>query len=268
MLSLEKKYPPRLKEKTDARSPDLIVGGDEEFIAVDSVTKKFIAHYVPGFVKGGFGHYLRTLKYSESLRGSGLESKSQIFGYAPRDYLKNLPTRRCRFDEKNPKAAVILEMLAREISEVVKLTENELYQQQAAALQKIEPIWKFKDSLFTSGIINLDTKYMYHTDNGNLDGCWSGMLTFKEGVENGDLHLPEYNALIKNNNGSLLLFDGASVSHGVTEWQLTEKKGFRITIVFYALEALKLAAKTYKEELDFFNSKQLKKHEEGFYAKK
>lgn len=182
--------------------------------------------------------------------------------------MKNLPTRRCRFDEKNPKAALLLEMLSREISEVVKLTEPELYKQQKAALGVIDEHWKFKDSLFTSGIINLDTKYLYHTDNGNLDGCWSGMLTFKEGVENGDLHLPEYNVLIKNNNGSLLIFDGAAVSHGVTEWQLTEKKGFRITVVFYALEALKLAEKDYKAELEFFNAKQLRKHKEGFYAKK
>ncbi len=271
MIKLEilKRFPPLLKEKTAAPKDAVFVGGKQECSAYDKETGRFIFHYIPCFVPSSvYGQFFSSLKYNESVRLSGLISKSQIFGFAPRDYLKNLPTRRCRFDSKNPKAGLVLQNMASTISKKLQDDHPDVYEKHHAGFVGINKNWVIPKSVFSSGIINLDTKYLYHTDNGNVDGCISGMITLKNNVSGGDLHLPEYNYVLQNNPGSLLLFDGASVSHGVTGFKKTSSKdSYRITIVWYVLENLKLAMPTVKEELDFFNSKQLQKHEKGYYSK-
>ena len=103
---------------------------------------------------------------------------------------------------------------------------------------RAKPIYR-ESTNETSFQINKDTEFRYHTDNGNLENTYSTMLTMKKDIRGGYLHLPEYNAVIENENNSILIFDGAATSHGVTPMQMKNKASGRVTVVWYCLNNLK-----------------------------
>lgn len=215
----------------------------------------FIMNYNKGFFGEEIAEPFYNHKYPKSARLSGIGSNSEIFGYAPRDFIKGFPGRMCKFNTNNQKAYQILLGLGHIITKFYKDKLPEQFEQHKKALEQIPECWRMPGTVFTSGIINCSNKLIYHTDNGNMPGCYSAMVTFRRNVSGGYLHLPEFDAIIKNESGSLLIFDGAKVLHGVTPF-IGKKKDFkRITIVFYVLKNLKTCEDSYKKEIETFNQK-------------
>lgn len=195
---------------------------------------------------------LLNVKFPKSDRLSGMQSMSQVFGTGHRDPLKNLPTRSVAFNRNYPHAYLeLLRIMA--IFESKLATYPEILKAHEEYRDSIPQCWRVGSGLFSSGIINQNTKLLYHTDNGNAQGCYSFMLVIKKGVEGGDLHLPEYDIELPLADGDVVFFDGANVSHGVTPFRLMTKDSKRYTIVFYTNEKLKKAKPSIKEEFDFMN---------------
>lgn len=200
---------------------------------------KFIGAYLPNIVHSkSSAEIFYNLKYAESARLSGIGSSSLIFGSAPRDGVKRLPARKCQFNRLNPEAFVELCGLGELASDTFSNVDFDSFLQHCKSANKIAPYWFMPDIAFTSGIINNANKLIYHTDNGNMPGCYSMMYTFRKGIDGGYLHLPEFNTIIKNEHNSLLIFDGANVLHGVTPFRKMTSTARRITIVYYVLEKM------------------------------
>lgn len=222
----------------------------------------FVGIYLPDVLIGGGQEYasrLYGLKYAQSDRLSGISSSSLIFGSAPRDPIKNLAARKCAFNRENPEAFEDLIFLG-------SLAESHFSREASAewaghvrSMESVAPYWHMPRSRFTSGIINNSNQLIYHTDNGNMPGCFSAMYTFRKGVEGGYLHLPEYDAIIENAHNSLLLFDGARVLHGVTPFQRAASMAKRITIVFYVLEKMSKCCANEAEEVKYMNKARTEK---------
>lgn len=119
----------------------------------------------------------------------------------------------------------------------------------ALVREAIRPRWLIADTPFTSGIINNTAALPYHRDAGNVPGSWSAMLGCRRGVEGGWLHLVDYDVYVPVDDGSITLFDGQSVLHGVTPMRVTGGNAYRYTMVAYAVAAIGSCVDTPEEEL-------------------
>lgn len=255
VIEVEKKYPAKLKEEVEVFGEPLVI--EKNAMLIDKSTRKKIGFIVyNAYNNENFLESFEKVKYPKSHRLSGLISSSQIFGYAPRDYIKGFPCRKTRFSTDYTTHYKVLDLLGVRNFEIFKKhlpEEAEVHQR--TLNQTISNNWIMPNGHYTSGIINNSTQLRYHTDNGNVKSCYSAMLSMKRNSKGGNLHLPEYNVLIKNHGGSLLIFDGASTSHGVTKFYNTKENSKRFTIVWYCLRGLSKAKETSYLENKYFNEK-------------
>ncbi len=106
------------------------------------------------------------------------------------------------------------------------------------------PDWRLGDhTAWTSGVVNRTSKLPYHRDRGNFP-VWSAMPVVRRGVTGGHLHLPEYGATIACRDGWAVFFGGWQLVHGVTPMRLTAPDGYRYSIVYYSLRAMRDCATT------------------------
>lgn len=183
---------------------------------------------------------LQRIKYSKTSRTQGLVSRSRTFGYAPRIPVRGHEAcRAAKLTSEDPAAARLLERAAGGVERIYKRELPEEYAaHRAEVFERVLPDWRIGETVFTSGIINLDTALHYHRDAGNFKGRWSVMLTFKHDVvEGGELVFPQWGLAHGTDDGLLMIFHGQRWWHGVTPMQL-RRGGFRITTVFYSLEQL------------------------------
>jgi len=251
-IFIKKSYLPRLKEEVSGFT--LAEEIPYETAIYDEDTGKFVC-FITEKISTPHSSFalINSIKFNKSHRASGLISSSQIFGAAPRVAMKKLCCRHCPFNSQYGAQYSLLSYLAKKFQEHFRQNFKEEFEEHEKACAHIPGVWRMDDTVFTSGIINNNTRLKYHTDNGNIKNCFSYMMTMKKGVEGGDLHLPEYNKIARLKNNSIILFDGASVSHGVTPFKLMNKSSKRFTIVWYTQEELSRCKPTVKEEIDFYN---------------
>lgn len=108
--------------------------------------------------------------------------------------------------------------------------------------------WKWAGTGWTSGVLNLTQLLPYHKDSGNLPGAWSAMVGARSLVTGGHLHLPEYDVTLAVDHRSLICFPGGEVVHGVTPIHV-RTGGWRVTCVFYGLNAVRRCAPCAEQEL-------------------
>lgn len=241
------------KTIVDAVSAKIIV--DEDCL-IKTKDGKFVALYLTNvFNQKNVIEKIFCLPYQHADRLSGIGSDSLIFGFAPRDPIKKHPCRATPFNRTFQKEYFYLYKLAKKAEETLSLHQNEVLLSHKQSCANVSTSWMMADTVFSSGIINKSNQLIYHTDNGNAKGCFSAMYTFRKNCDDGFLHIPEYNLMIKNRHGSLLWFDGANVLHGVTRFKKPKFDSFRCTIVFYVLEKMKNCCKNQKEEIQHHNKK-------------
>lgn len=114
--------------------------------------------------------------------------------------------------------------------------------------KNILPEWRINKTVFTSGVINKNCSMAYHKDRGNTADGWSCMFVFKNHMSGGDLNVIDLDAKIFLPDRSVLFFDGKHYMHGVTKMLKTRSDGYRYSVVFYTLEAIK-SCLTYKDEI-------------------
>lgn len=182
--------------------------------------------------------HFKKLNYARSVRTGGMKQSNTTFGFMPRNAVRWDYCRASRIYKDHPTAGACMNRMADKISSWMEANFTEVYKVNKAIVEEVKPCWRIGKSLFTSGIINKNNYLQYHVDFGNFDGSWSAMLSYKKGITGGDLHLPEFDALIRLGDGDLFLFQGSEYVHGVTPFFRTEVDPYRYTCVFYNLKEL------------------------------
>lgn len=170
-------------------------------------------------------YLLSGIKFGELERTAGLLSNSRTFGFMPRK-VKHRDF--CTSAKLNKESPGLMTMLR----------DPEKYGEHCELAEKILPDYRIGATPFTSGIINRNSQLKYHYDAGNFKGVASCMVAVTEGVEGGHLILPEYDVALQIDSGTLTIFDGQSILHGVSPINFKGLRSYRYTIVFYSLQQM------------------------------
>jgi hypothetical protein len=129
-------------------------------------------------------------------------------------------------------------LLAKESEELIKEILPNQYQKQLELFKDVDTKWRFAN-LFTSSISNYNISAPFHRDTGNIVGAVNVIICKKENSKGGDLHIPDYNATIGQQDNSILVYPAWRNVHGVTPIIPTFEGGYRNSLVFYPLKAFK-----------------------------
>lgn len=187
---------------------------------------------------------LQKIKYQTGKRSRGLVSTSRIFGYRPRNEMRQDFCSSTSLATEAPKEHDIVAQLALKLEKYYeKNNPGQYLEHKRQAEEKIRRSWRIsqgkeQSSIFTSGIINKNNPLKYHFDTGNFTNVYSMMAVFKHDIEGGYLSCPEIGLGFKLPNNSLFLFDGQGMLHGVTPIKQLSKNAFRYSIVYYTLKRM------------------------------
>lgn len=129
-------------------------------------------------------------------------------------------------------------LLAKESEQLIKEILPKQYQEQLKLFEQVSEKWKF-GNLFTSSISNYNISAPFHRDTGNIVGAVNVIICKKHNSKGGDLHVPDYNATIGQQDNSILVYPAWRNVHGVTPIIPTHEGGYRNSLVFYPLKAFK-----------------------------
>jgi hypothetical protein len=127
-------------------------------------------------------------------------------------------------------------LLAKESEQLIKEILPKQYEQQIELFKGVPDKWKF-GNLFTSSISNYNISAPFHRDTGNIVGAVNVIICKKFNSKGGDLHIPDYNATIGQQDNSILVYPAWRNVHGVTPIIPTFEGGYRNSLIFYPLKA-------------------------------
>lgn len=127
-------------------------------------------------------------------------------------------------------------MLATESEQLIKEILPHQYEKQVKLFEQVEKKWRFAN-LFTSSISNYNISAPFHRDTGNIVGAVNVIICKKQNSKGGDLHVPDYDATIGQQDNSILVYPAWKNVHGVTPIIPTHEGGYRNSLVFYPLKA-------------------------------
>jgi hypothetical protein len=185
-------------------------------------------------------------------RASGIATASTTFGYRPPVGLRRRwNCGRCSLDSREPAVVNLLGAIAEQAWAVFLRDANHQAERTDAlvAAAGIGQAWRLGSTPWTSGVINGNTAHPYHRDRENVKGTWSAMLACKRGVEGGWLHLADWDVWLEVPNGSITIFDGQAVLHGVSPFRRLHPAGYRYTVVWYARAGMARCAADPADEL-------------------
>lgn len=127
-------------------------------------------------------------------------------------------------------------LLAKESELLIKEIIPKQYETQLQLFKQVPEKWKF-GNLFTSSISNYNISASFHKDNGNIVGAVNVIICKRLNSFGGDLHIPDYNATIGQEDNSILVYPAWKNIHGVTPITPTFEGGYRNSLIFYPLRA-------------------------------
>lgn len=233
---------------------------DHDAVIVDAATNEVVAVQILGetTLASRIGQSLRRFKdwtdntgnFKSQARMSGMAVAHQTFGFsAPAPLRRRYACSRCRFDFKHPEIAALIYEYVETAERRFRQHAPEAYAHTAEAVMgAIKPAWLIQGTPWTSGIINNTAALPYHMDSGNIQGSWSAMLSARNDIDGGYLHLVDYGVYLAVPHGSISIFDGQSVLHGVTPFQISGGDPYRFTLVCYAKQGMRVCAADPKDE--------------------
>lgn len=129
-------------------------------------------------------------------------------------------------------------LIAKESEKLIKEILPKQYEQQVELLKDVPKEWRFAN-LFTSSISNYNISAAFHRDTGNIKGAVNVIICKKHNSKGGDLHIPDYDATIGQQDNSILVYPAWRNVHAVTPIIPTYEGGYRNSLVFYPLKAFK-----------------------------
>ena len=182
---------------------------------------------------------VQNIRYTTSTRTNGMVTTSRIFGYAPRNTIRNHPCRASTLVSEAPSQHQYLVDAAKIAARTYEAFNPELAaHHRSLTAERVLPNYKLGDTMYTSGIVNNNNPLLYHFDSGNFKNVWSAMFGFKDGIEGGHLSVPELGLGFHIGDRSLTLFDGQGLLHGVTPIRKTREDAVRYTVVYYSLQQM------------------------------
>lgn len=182
---------------------------------------------------------VKNLKYTKGQRSRGVVSQSTIFGYKPKVPMRQDYCSATSMAKNNAKEHFIITDFAKNLSNYYADNFKEVFEKHKNIVrEKIKNEWVIPGTPFTSGIVNKDNPLKYHFDSGNFKGVLSNMVAFKKNMTGGRLVIPAYNIKLEIEDGSLSIFDGQSILHGVSPFIKQSNHSYRYTIVYYTLEQM------------------------------
>lgn len=182
---------------------------------------------------------VQNIKYAKGIRSRGLVSQSAIFGYKPKVAMRQDFCSSSAMAKNQSKEHFFITDFAKNLTNYYRDNFPKVFENHAKIVQeKIKDQWVIKGTPFTSGIINKDNPLKYHFDSGNFKGVLSNMVAFKKNMSGGRLVIPAYNIKLEIADGSLSVFDGQSILHGVSPFIKLNEKAYRYTVVYYTLEQM------------------------------
>lgn len=178
------------------------------------------------------------MKRSEA-RKIGVSQMSAIIGSVPPKPVMRRPYPTTSSIHSHKKAQTFIKamlMLAKESEQLIKEIIPSQYEKQLKLFQQVPDQWKF-GNLFTSSISNFNISAPFHRDTGNIVGAVNVIICKKFNSKGGDLHIPDYNATIGQQDNSILVYPAWKNVHGVTPIIPTHEGGYRNSLVFYPLKA-------------------------------
>jgi hypothetical protein len=228
---------------------DLII--DDNALLIDEALNEVVAVHVTGFTRlaSAIAQSLRHIEWMGNMHTKGQEGRlsgvvvaHRTFGFTqPSPLRRRWGCGRSSFDSAYPEAATLAYEFAAEAEQVMRRWAPEPYERSATAVAATIPeAWRIEGTPWTSGIINNTAALPYHCDSGNIRGSWSAMLGARHGLDGGLLHLLDYDVYLAIPHGSISIFDGQSVLHGVTPLKRTHHDAWRYTLVTYSKSGLKV----------------------------
>ena len=217
---------------------DQLIHGD--VIGVDAETKQIIfIQKKLDFDDKAIMWALQNTRYEVNTRTAGLKTRSRIFGYNPRNTIRNDFCSTTSMAVEHPRQHAIVCQYGIKIAQLYSKFTPEVYGQHKKILKaKVLDEWVIKDTPFTSGIINKNNPLKYHFDSGNFKNVYSCMAVFKKDIRGGYLSMPQYGVAVDLPHNSVFMFDGQSVLHGVTPITKLNDQAMRLSIVYYSLQQI------------------------------
>lgn len=169
-------------------------------------------------------------------RLNGMASTHRTFGYQPPVPMRRrYGCSRSQFNSEYPEAMDQIAQFCRVAEHVFRTNAHEVHDTTCGKVRdNIPPAWLIAGTPWSSGIVNKTVSLPYHKDQSNITTSWSAMLVCRRQVEGGLLHLADYDTYFAVPHGSITIFDGQSVVHGVTPMRIVHPGGFRYSLVTYA----------------------------------
>jgi hypothetical protein len=168
-----------------------------------------------------------------------IKQMSTIIGStAPKPHLgRNYPNKHSNHAVKSCQTFIkAMVMLAKESEELIKEIIPTQYDKQLELFEDTLDKWKI-GKLFTSSISNFNISAAFHKDGLNMQGAVNVIICKRLNSKGGDLHVPDYNATIGQQDNSILVYPAWRNVHGVTPITPTHEGGYRNSLIFYPLKA-------------------------------
>lgn len=192
---------------------------------------------------------VKNIKYSTTTRTGGLKTQSKIFGYSPRNALRNDYCNITSMSQDEAKQHAVITEFGKVLSNYYQEhMPNNFEAHEKVVVEKVKSDWRIDGTPFTSGIVNKNNPLKYHLDSGNFKGLMSNMLVLKKDVSGGYLIIPELDIALECPDGALVIFNGQRILHGVSGIQYSNNKAYRYSVVYYSLEQM-WKCETIDEEL-------------------
>lgn len=182
---------------------------------------------------------LGQIKYSKAPRTRGLIVRSKTFGALPRIPLRRDYCTLTAFTVERPDLAEVLYKYGRIADGIYQKASPPSYARSVEQIEEIRPEWRIPGTVYTSGICNKDNPLRYHRDAGNFKGTWSAMYALSRDCGGGLLVIPEYRLAVSFSRPALVMFDGASLLHGVSPIRKRSKGSVRYSVVYYGMSQLR-----------------------------
>lgn len=173
---------------------------------------------------------------SNAGRLSGIHVAHRVFGFTPPQPMRRrYGCSRSSFDIQYPEILQQVEQFTLLAEWVLRTFAPDVHERTGEVVRAAVPDdWRIERTLWTSGIINNTAALPMHRDSGNIPGSWSAMLSARQQCDGGMLYLADYDCYLSVPHGSISIFDGQSVAHGVTPLIPRGPDAQRFTLVAYS----------------------------------
>lgn len=174
-------------------------------------------------------------RYKSSPKGMGVNSAA--IGYMDRS-IRFPYCRPCYFNKSHPELIEAIAPLCSDVTGIFSESVPERYAVQRSYVDRTDPAFVIKGSVFTTVTVNKNFRTAAHKDKGDLEAGFSCLTVIREGAfKGGHLILPEYRVACKLDTLDLLMFD-AHEYHCNSPIETLTEGATRCSCVFYYREKM------------------------------